>query len=542
MKKNLVYSSVMAALLIAGSITNSNAQWSLTGNSTAAPNNVLGTTNNTDLNIKTNNVTRIFVKGSNGFIGIGTATPGFLLDIQNSGNASMNFKSATGNANILIDRGTSANSASVNYRTGGTASWQTGNLGGTSNFVINNVGIAVPSMTILKTNNNIGVNNATPTSKVDVLGGSDAADTNAVINAVVKFTGTNDVVGISGTSQPNPGYGIGVSGLGNFVGVAATGTYGVLASGLSVGVDGEAIGADTTLANTGDLTGVQGITSLGHISVGTYGEATGAAINYGVFGYSPDTTNSPDYAGAFVGDLFAYRFYQASDARIKKNIQPIAGAMEKIMQLNATSYTFNQSVYPGLKLPGGNQLGFLAQDVEKVYPELIKKAVVPSRFTTDSRGRRKIAETADLKLVNYMGLIPVMVEGIKEQQAQIAEKDAQITALTAQLASIEARLSAMESNSTAKLSSSSVESVLEQNSPNPFNQTTQIRYSVPSNYNRAQLVITNTDGRNVKTYTVSGKGQGSITVNASELSAGTYTYSLIVDSKTVDTKTLVLTK
>lgn len=167
-KNNVIVKAAMVLALVTYSLS-SQAQWLTSGNTTAAPNNILGTNNATDLDIRAGGATRMYIKNSNGFVGIGTATPGFLLDIQNSGNASMNFKSASGNANILIDRGTSSNSSSVNYRTGGSATWQTGNIGN-DNFVINNVSLSPAALTVLKANNNVGFGTATPSEKLHVIG------------------------------------------------------------------------------------------------------------------------------------------------------------------------------------------------------------------------------------------------------------------------------------------------------------------------------------------------------------------------------------
>jgi hypothetical protein len=54
--------------------------------------------------------------------------PAFAIDVQRSGNASANFKSSTGTANLIIDRGNNTATSSVSYRTAGTPTWQTGTI------------------------------------------------------------------------------------------------------------------------------------------------------------------------------------------------------------------------------------------------------------------------------------------------------------------------------------------------------------------------------------------------------------------------------
>jgi len=81
---------------------------------------------------------------------------------------------------------------------------------------------------------------------------------------------------------------------------------------------------------------------------------------------------------------------------------------------------------------------------------------------------------------------------------------------------------------------------LEQNFPNPFNQSTVINYFLPQIFNSARIVIADTSGRAVKQIPVSETG--SITIEAGLLSAGTYLYSLYVDDTIADTKKMVITR
>ncbi len=89
---------------------------------------------------------------------------------------------------------------------------------------------------------------------------------------------------------------------------------------------------------------------------------------------------------------------QASDARLKKDISPLQNPLQKIIQLNG--YTYNWKNENSDNKP---QTGVLAQEVQKLFPELV-------------------SENKDgILAVNYSGLIPVMIESIKEQQKQIDE-------------------------------------------------------------------------------------------------------------------------
>jgi hypothetical protein len=80
--------------------------------------------------------------------------------------------------------------------------------------------------------------------------------------------------------------------------------------------------------------------------------------------------------------------------------------------------------------------------------------------------------------------------------------------------------------------------VLDQNVPNPFAEQTTISYFIPETARAAKIIFFDLSGKTLKSVDVE-KGSGLITVFAPSLSSGTYSYSLIVDGQTVETKKMV---
>jgi hypothetical protein len=75
--------------------------------------------------------------------------------------------------------------------------------------------------------------------------------------------------------------------------------------------------------------------------------------------------------------------------------------------------------------------------------------------------------------------------------------------------------------------------------PNPFTGTTSIAYYVPETAQQAHIKIANANGVSLFMAEVR-LGNGVLEVDATQLTAGTYSYTLIVDSKVVDTKLMVI--
>ena len=131
---------------------------------------------------------------------------------------------------------------------------------------------------------------------------------------------------------------------------------------------------------------------------------------------------------------------------------------------------------------------------------------------------------------------------LREQNDLMQEQTKELTGLVYKLLGKEdASIFRSDNSTTGILQSASIGASLEQNIPNPFNQSTVVRYTLPQTFNSAQIIITNASGIVVRQITLSG-GTNSITIEGSSLQAGIYLYSLICDGSVVDTKRMVLTK
>ncbi len=90
-----------------------------------------------------------------------------------------------------------------------------------------------------------------------------------------------------------------------------------------------------------------------------------------------------------------------SDTRLKKNFSEIEDPLDKVLSLHGVEFDWNDTARKTFSLPTDRQIGFKAQEVERVIPELV----------TNGMG--------GYKNVNYNGVVPVLVEAIKQQQQQI---------------------------------------------------------------------------------------------------------------------------
>jgi hypothetical protein len=83
---------------------------------------------------------------------------------------------------------------------------------------------------------------------------------------------------------------------------------------------------------------------------------------------------------------------------------------------------------------------------------------------------------------------------------------------------------------------------LEQNVPNPFTNATTIGYLLPTKFSSAQIVVTDKNGKTLKSFNIQTPGKGKLNVDASMLSSGAYNYALYVDGKFIDSKQMISAK
>jgi hypothetical protein len=159
-----------------------------------------------------------------------------------------------------------------------------------------------------------------------------------------------------------------------------------------------------------------------------------AGTRYGVFGTaSGGTTNYGLYCsgnGGYTGSWSA-----VSDRKFKENIQPMqAGTLAKVMLLKPVTYTMKQTEeYRSMNFPEGTQVGFIAQDVEQVFPELVTNGAAPGN-PDPKTGRSD--QMIEYKGLNYIGMTPILVEAIQEQQLMIDTIRAENASLKSQLSSM----------------------------------------------------------------------------------------------------------
>jgi hypothetical protein len=118
-----------------------------------------------------------------------------------------------------------------------------------------------------------------------------------------------------------------------------------------------------------------------------------------------------------------------SDEKIKTNISTIPDALSKIISLRGVEYNFKSGEYAGLNLTSEKQVGFIAQEVEKVIPSAVHDKGIPYDMDPVTDGLSSRKGTYNLKGITYTDIIPFLVEGMKEQQQQIETLKARINQL-----------------------------------------------------------------------------------------------------------------
>lgn len=237
-----------------------------------------------------------------------------------------------------------------------------------------------------------------------------------------------------------------------------------------------------------------------------------------------------------------------SDKRLKKDVKPFEDGLKQVLAIEPVFFKYNGE--GGLKADGKEYIGVLAQDIQKVAPytvsnfthKIIESVLQEGNFVpTETVKGEETFLSYDGTAVTYM-----LVNAIKEHQKMIEEKDAKITALEERLNRLESIVatlgSATPGQTNLNIQTVDMNGYLMQNQPNPFNQTTTIKYTLPKDTKNAALRVMDSNGRLLKEVKLSTDANGEVVLNAGELSSGTYSYSLVVDGRTLETRQMILTK
>ncbi|HEY5461697.1 MAG TPA: tail fiber domain-containing protein [Hanamia sp.] len=323
-----------------------------------------------------------------GFGSLASNTTGS-YNIANGNQAGIDNTTGSNNIFIGASAGTGFKTGLGNICIGGLATVSDGN----SNSIVIGNSVSTPNSNAIVLGDitqNVGIGTSTPntTSQLTVNGGSKAYSIYAENN--------------------NTSGGICVNAI----------SSGVTSTGINIGVSGYASGSTNSVITPGNI--------FDH------------ATNYGIYG-STDITEG-GYAGGFNGDIVVYgTVYSTSDAKLKKNIKQLDNALTRLQQLPVKEYDFNQDVarQTTMNLPQPHQFGFIAQDVQKIFPNLVTGVVAPKIDYSAGANQPKNEGTTSFLAVNYISFIPLLTKAVQELNATNESLQKQIADLTARIEALE---------------------------------------------------------------------------------------------------------
>lgn len=282
--------------------------------------------------------------------------------------------------------------------------------------------------TIFETQGMVGIDTTSPTAILHVVGGGGLQGQNAPV--VLKVSGgvggsgsLSIPAGAGGSAQVTSGTGGFPSGTGGTIQLLA-GPGGSAGGGCvfppcrTIGGPGGSIQINAGRGGPGNTSVLSSGGNGGSITIqpgagGARGGSGGSGIpgnvllapnlgNVGIGEIAPTNNLEVRVGGTTLADAWTVR----SSLRFKTNIQPLGGALEKIEQLQGVTYA--------RKDDGKPEIGVIAEDVEKVVPEVVSRD----------------PDTNEIQGVDYSRLAALLIEAVKTQQAEIQQLKARLEELT----------------------------------------------------------------------------------------------------------------
>ena len=325
--------------------------------------------------------TTFSVDAANNRIGIGTATPSYPLHVYNTADDIAMIQGAD-HSRLYID-GTDVSEKALIFSEAGTEQWKVGmdnangTGGSTNDFIVKQTNDGSPEFMVQASSGNVGIGTNTPDANLNVGAASGAT---LYLTREDNTTLANNVLGsllFDSTDDTSPS--------------TTDASAGIRAYASQDHGNSNKGGYMTffTKNNTSNATAASErmrIQADGNVAIG----ATSASVKLYVAG---DAT--------ITGKFNSNGIQESSDVRFKKNIKPLENVLEKLLQLEGVTYNWRQDEFPKRKFGSQMEIGVIAQEVEKIYPELV---------STDADG---------YKAVQYSHMVPLLLEAIKEQQKQI---------------------------------------------------------------------------------------------------------------------------
>lgn len=190
---------------------------------------------------------------------------------------------------------------------------------------------------------------------------------------------------------------------------------------VNAGGDVNGANVNTGNVNASDVNATSFIHSDGNVQSGTFDGATGTGVM--LFSYGDIDLSQNLNAGGNVNATdvnYSGSLNATSDARFKKNVKSIDNALAKTQQLNGYTYNWNKLAKKQKGIESKEeQVGVLAQELEAVFPQLVK---------TDDEG---------YKAVNYAALTAVLIEAVKELSEQVTNLQGENAELKAELTKVD---------------------------------------------------------------------------------------------------------
>jgi hypothetical protein len=512
------------------------------------------------------------ISGSNqysavtGDIGIGTTSPLAKLHVHNAaGNVALRVESGSGNATMRLVASGSGLEASTALNTFNSQRWSFGksnsaesgsNAG--SDFFINRFddsgNFLSQPLVIKRSTGYVGIGNSSPAQPLDVNGTTKTTNFQMTSGATNGYVLQSDANGnaswVNSTSFAN----------GNWT-TSGNNQYSALSGNVGIGTSSPS----HTLTVEASLTGGIPVALISNTNNNPNNQNNGLQIiagsNLGSGASYLIEMQRPDGQGlgaVVQSGTNAVQYVSLSDQRLKENIRDTRFGLDDLMKIQVSDYNYKDD------RSKKEQTGYIAQQLYEVFPDAVNAGgddvktypwmvdygrVTPLLVKSVQELNQKVDESAlnsDV-ITSLQQQLDSKDQRINEQQQQINSLSSKLDDVLNKLQLVEASLSqcctAYEQSSTTnrEVKISDIP-VLEQNVPNPFLQTSYIKFYIPSSATDAMIVVSDLNGKVLMQFTNLPNGFGTVNIHAGTLAAGVYQYVLLIGGKVIDTKQMVLTR